>query len=270
MKRHALPALFQTIGGVLLFGGLLLAFRFLPMLDWLAGMQQAIARLGPGGAALYPLAYALCNVLLLPGGVLSIGGGFFFGLRWGFVLVLSGNLLGAAIAFALGRGVGRRLVQKHLLTRPRWARLDRAIQREGWKIVMLSQLNPLFPTSLLNYLYGVTGVPFRSCMGWIALGQAPGLLLYVYLGTLGQFGINLWKGTSNPRPIEYVLWIGGGVFILITTFLLGRIALRLLREAAATDDADRLPPSASGSMLPGPAPEARVLANPQSSDPGKG
>jgi len=236
MKRHALPALVQTLGGILLVGGVALAFRFLPVLDWLAWLQHSIARLGPGGAALYPLAYAACNVLLLPGGILSVGGGFFFGLRWGFLLVLTGNLLGAAVAFAIGRGIGRRLVRKHLLARPRWAALDRAIQREGWKIVLLSQLNPLFPTSLLNYLYGVTGVPFRSCMGWIALGQAPGLLLYVYLGTLGQFGIKLWKGTSNPRPIEYICWIGGGLLILVTTTLLGRIALRLLREAAATED----------------------------------
>ena len=237
-KRHALPALFQFVGGLLLVAGIALAFRFLPVLEWLAGLQQSIARLGPGGAALYPLLYAACNVLLLPGGVLSIGGGFFFGLRWGFVLVLAGNLLGAAIAFGLGRGIGRRFVSRHLLARPRWAALDRAIEREGWKIVVLSQLNPLFPTSLLNYLYGVTRVPFLRCMAWIAVGQAPGLLLYVYLGTLGQFGVNLWRGVSNPSPVEYVLWIGGGLLILSTTVWLGRIALRLLRAAAVADPGD--------------------------------
>jgi len=246
MRRLALPALLQAGGALLLVGGVVAAFRMFPVLDWLARLQEGIAGLGPGGAVLYPVVYALCNLLLLPGGVLSVGGGFFFGLRWGFVLVLAGNVLGAAIAVALGRGIGRRLVRRHLLARPRWAALDRAIEREGWKIILLSQLNPLFPTSLLNYLYGVTSVRFWPCIGWIALGQAPGLFLYVYLGTLGQFGINLWKGTSHPRPMEYVAWIGGGLLVLVTTTLLGRIALRMLRESARMEDAPD--PGVSGQL----------------------
>ena len=58
-----------------------------------------IQQLGFWSGIVYPITYALCNLLLLPGGVLSMGGGFFFGLWWGFFLVLAGNLLGAALAF---------------------------------------------------------------------------------------------------------------------------------------------------------------------------
>jgi len=64
--------------------------------------------------------------------------------------------------------------------------LEPAVAREGWKIILLSQLHPLFPTSLLNYLYGLTRIRFRTCMLWVAIGQAPGLFLYAYVGTLGQ------------------------------------------------------------------------------------
>ena len=79
-------------------------------------------------------------------------------------------------------------------------------EREGWKIIFLSQLNPLFPTSLLNYLYGLTAIRFRTCILWVAIGQAPGLFLYAYVGTLGQLGLNLVRGKSHPRVIEY--WCG--------------------------------------------------------------
>jgi uncharacterized membrane protein YdjX (TVP38/TMEM64 family) len=109
--------------------------------------------------------------------------------------------------------------------------LEPAVEREGWKIILLSQLHPLFPTSLLNYLYGLTTIRFRTCMLWVAIGQAPGLFLYAYLGTLGQLGLNLVRGKSHPRLIEYFLWGGGLLTSVIVLLLLGRIALRLLKEA---------------------------------------
>ena len=68
-------------------------------------------------------------------------------------------------------------------------------------------------------------------MLWVAIGQAPGLFLYSYLGTLGQLGLNLARGRSHPRAIEYWLWLGGFASAGIILILLGRIALQLLQQA---------------------------------------
>jgi uncharacterized membrane protein YdjX (TVP38/TMEM64 family) len=193
--------------------------------------QRKMGEMQLWGGLLYPLFYALCNVLLLPAGVLAIGSGLFFGLWWGFFLNLGGNLAGAAVAFVISRKLGRHWVERKFFRHRKWAALDGAIARDGWRIIFLSQLHPLFPTSLLNYLYGVTRIPFRTCMLWIALGQAPGLFLYAYLGTLAQLGIRLWRGATDPRPLEYVLWIGGLALTLGVTIALARLALRLLAEA---------------------------------------
>ena len=114
---------------------------------------------------------------------------------------------------------------------PTLVALEPAIEKEGWKIILLSQLHPLFPTSLLNYLYGLTKIRFRTCMLWVAIGQAPGLFLYSYLGTLGQLGLNLARGKSHPRAIEYWVWLGGFASAAIILIILGRIALRLLQKA---------------------------------------
>jgi uncharacterized membrane protein YdjX (TVP38/TMEM64 family) len=67
-------------------------------------------------------------------------------------------------------------------------------------------------------------------MLWVAIGQAPGLFLYSYLGTLGQLGLNLARGKSHPRVIEYWVWLGGFVSAAIVLVLLGRIALKLLQH----------------------------------------
>jgi len=225
-------ALLVQIGGLVLATVLLAGLsRVLPLADWLAALQEEVVQWGAWSAVCYPLLYAICNVLLLPGGFLSIGGGFFFGLWWGFLFVLVGNMLGAAMAFFISRRLGERWLQPRLAGNRTIKALAPAVEREGWKIILLSQLHPLFPTSLMNYLYGLTTIRFRTCMLWVAIGQAPGLFLYAYLGTLGQLGLNLVRGKSHPQSIEFVIW-GGGLLLSVTVLvLLGRIALRLLQEA---------------------------------------
>ncbi len=234
MKKS--PTLRKTIlwqvAGLLLGAGALwwLARRF-PLVEHITRAQHAIGAMEVWGGVLYPLLYAGCNVLLLPAGVLAVGSGLFFGLWWGTAINLVGNVLGAAAAFGLARLIGRRWLVGRLLRQPRWAALDRAIERHGWKIIFLTQVHPLFPTSLLNYLYGVTRIRFGQCLLWIALGQAPGLFLYAYLGTLTQHGLRLLRGQSHPEPHEYVVWLGGLALTVVVTTALGRLALRLLAES---------------------------------------
>ena len=223
--KNALRVVYLQIGGLLLFaGGVILAQRVFPIADWIALVQQRVMHLGPMSAICYPLLYAICNVLLLPGGILSVGGGFFFGLWWGFLIVWIGNVAGAALSFFLSRFAGRRWLGQRLLNHPAYQALEPAVRRQGWKIILLSQLNPLFPTSLLNYLYGLTTIRFGPCLLWIAVGQAPGLFLYAYLGTLGQLGLNLFRGKTHPHLIEYVIWGLGLLTSILLVMVLGRIA----------------------------------------------
>jgi uncharacterized membrane protein YdjX (TVP38/TMEM64 family) len=225
-------AILAQIAGLLIIAIVLFFLsRLLPLVDILAAFQQRIMGWGAWSAICYPLLYASCNVLLLPGGVLSVGAGFFFGLWWGFFIALVGNVAGAAISFFISRWIGREWLRRKLLRSPTLVALEPAVEREGWKIILLSQLHPLFPTSLLNYLYGLTRIRFRTCMLWVAIGQAPGLFLYSYLGTLGQLGLNLARGKTHPRAIEYWIWLGGFAVAATALVLLGRIALRVLKEA---------------------------------------
>jgi uncharacterized membrane protein YdjX (TVP38/TMEM64 family) len=206
--------------------------RFLPIVSFIETSQQRVMSWGALGAVCYPLLFAACNILLLPGGILAVGGGFFFGLWWGFLIVLVGNVVATAISFSLSRWIARRWFQQKLSRNPMLRTLGPAVERESWKIILLSQLHPLFPTSLLNYFYGITRIPFGSYMFWATIGRAPGLFLYVYAGTLGQFAVRIMRGKSYPRMIEY--WIWGGVFV--TTALLLIVLGRMAYTAMQTSD----------------------------------
>lgn len=214
----------------LLIATAFLVSHFFPVVDWLVALQQRVIGLGDWAAILYPLLFAACNVLLLPGGVLCIGAGFFFGLWWGFFVVLFGNCIGAAGSFGLSRWFGMRFINGRESTNQMLQVLQRAVERDAWKIIFLSQLHPLFPTSLLNYLYGLTRIRFRLFMFWTTIGRAPGLFLYTYLGTLGQLGLNLARGKTHPRIVEYWTWGGAFFATLLLVFVLTRVALKAMRE----------------------------------------
>ena len=222
--------------GALLIAIVLIAVvsQFFPVVDFIEALQGRVMSWGAWGAVCYPLLFAACNILLLPGGVLAVGGGFFFGLWLGLLVVFAGNLIGAAISFASSRWVARRWFQRKLSQNPTLRVLGPAVERESWKIILLSQLHPLFPTSLLNYLYGLTRIRFGTYMLWASIGRAPGLFLYVYVGTLGQLGLKLMRGRSQPRVIEYWTWGGAFVITVLLMLVLGRIAYRAIQASHAT------------------------------------
>src|SRR5438552_7476462 len=220
------------IGALLLAIALAYALsRFSPVVNFVETLQERVMGWGTWAAIGYPLLFALCNILLLPGGILAVGGGFFFGLWWGFLIVFTGNVVATAISFALSRSIARRWFQRKLSGNPTLRALGPVVERESWKIILLSQLHPLFPTSLLNYFYGLTRIRFGSYMLWASIGRVPGIFLYVYVGTLGQLGLRLMRGRSQPRLIEYWTWGGAFVTTALLLAVLGRIAYRAIQTS---------------------------------------
>src|SRR6266446_3887878 len=128
-------AFYVQLGGLALAVILVawLSHRY-PVVDYIVRLQKAVGAMEFWGGVLYPLLYAACNVLLLPGGVLAIGSGLFFGLWWGVALNLVGNVGGAAVSFFLSRKRGRGWVEAKFFKHRKWVALDEAIARDGWKI----------------------------------------------------------------------------------------------------------------------------------------
>jgi uncharacterized membrane protein YdjX (TVP38/TMEM64 family) len=231
--RHSIYwQLLLFVGAIALIAALA---RFFPIIDNVETLRTTVGRRGALGAACYPFIFAACNFLLLPGGILAVGGGFFFGLWWGFLLVFLGNVIAAGISFASSRWVANRWFRQRLSQNETLRLIEPAVEREGWKIILLSQLHPLFPTSLLNYLYGLTTIRFGTYMLWASLGRIPGLFLYVYVGTLGQYGLRIIRGKQYPRVIEYWTWGGALATTLLLLLVLGRIASRAVKNAEHLD-----------------------------------
>lgn len=124
MKSAAKATVLQAVVALLVVGALIYVARSAPFLGAVEETENVVRRWGTLSIMIYPLLVMAATVLLLPGGILSLGGGFFFGLWWGTLLVLVGNLLGAAVAFLVGDKLGRKFVRQRMLRDPRWAALD--------------------------------------------------------------------------------------------------------------------------------------------------
>jgi uncharacterized membrane protein YdjX (TVP38/TMEM64 family) len=189
--------------------------------------------LGAWGPVVFIGGYALATVAFAPGSILTLAAGALFGLV-GVLYVLVGASLGASAAFLIARYAARGAVERRLAGNARFAAIDRAIGREGRKIVLLLRLSPVFPFNMLNYGLGLTRVRFADYL--VAMvGVLPGTLLYVYYGKLGGDVARLASGMSTPRgPGYYAVLALGLVATVVVTTIVTRTARRALKEA--TDD----------------------------------
>ncbi|PIA25001.1 hypothetical protein AQUCO_13500016v1 [Aquilegia coerulea] len=148
--------------------------------DFLIWIDQ---NLGPWGPLVLAVAYIPLTVLAVPASVLTLGGGYLFGLPLGFVADSIGATIGATAAFLLGRTIGRSYVISKLKDYPQFQAVAIAIQRSGFKIVLLLRLVPLLPFNMLNYLLSVTPVGIGEYMLASWLGMMPITFALVYVGT---------------------------------------------------------------------------------------
>ncbi len=198
---------------------------------------QWVDGLGPWGPAAFVVGYAVAVVAFVPGSILTLAAGAIFGLVKGTVVVLLGAMLGSTAAFVLSRYVAREAVARRVEGDRRFAAIDRAIERQGRRIVFLLRLSPVFPFSLLNYALGLTRVRLADYVV-ASFGMLPGTLLYVYSGKVAGELATLAGSAAVHHGAGYYTVIGMGLFATaIVTILVTRVARRALHEATGAGTA---------------------------------
>jgi uncharacterized membrane protein YdjX (TVP38/TMEM64 family) len=176
--------------------------------------------------------YVVATVLLLPGSILTVGAGAVFGLVKGAVTCSIAATLGATAAFLVGRYLAREAVARKLEAYPRFRAIDEAVAREGWKIVGLTRLSPVFPFNVLNYAFGITRVSLGHYVVASWIGMMPATVTYVYLGSLAGDLATLGQGRHARTPADWVLFAVGllataGVTAYVTRLARGALDRRI-------------------------------------------
>jgi uncharacterized membrane protein YdjX (TVP38/TMEM64 family) len=198
--------------------------------ETLRNTLESIQRLGSVGAIAYVVLYVVATVAFLPGSVITLGAGVVFGVVLGSIYVFIGASLGATAAFLIGRYFARDWVYKKIAGNEKFRAIDRAIGKEGFKIVFLTRLSPIFPFNLLNYALGVTGVSLKDyVLGFV--GMIPGTIMYVYLGSLaGNCALIGTKAQPTNSAVEWTMRIVGFIATVAVTVFVTRLARKALEE----------------------------------------
>jgi uncharacterized membrane protein YdjX (TVP38/TMEM64 family) len=215
---------------LILLGILITISQHFPIQKNLQNSLAWVKNLGNLAPIIFIIIYNLATIFLIPGSILTLGGGFLFGIFWGSVYVFIAATIGATFAFIIGRYLTRDWVYKQIEKRPKFQAIDQAVAKEGWKIVFLTRLSPVFPFNLLNYAFGITQVSLRDyILG--SVGMIPGTIMYVYIGSLA--GSIATIGTSK-QPINSTLeWTVRTVGFLATvavTIYVTHIAKKALED----------------------------------------
>jgi uncharacterized membrane protein YdjX (TVP38/TMEM64 family) len=191
---------------------------------------QGIESFGNAGPAIFVLVYATTCIFFVPSIVFTFSGGVLFGFWRGAVLSLVGTGLGSVSAFLIGRYLARAVVEKSFAANREFARLARAAQSGGWKIVALARLSPIFPFSIGNYAFGITRIPALHYLGASLLGTIPSTSVYTYVGTLvGDIGALGVRGRDRTWQ-EWLFLIAGLAMTMLLAYYLRRFAQKALAE----------------------------------------
>ncbi|HVS02282.1 MAG TPA: TVP38/TMEM64 family protein [Thermoanaerobaculia bacterium] len=230
-RARALPLWARVLAGAAVLVALVLVGRqlggYVPRFaGWVEGQ-------GIWGPVVFVAGYALATVAMVPGSLLTLAAGAIFGLVEGTLYVFAGAVLGSSLAFLVARYLARGAVARRLAGNARFRTIDRAVGRQGRKIVLLLRLSPVFPFNLLNYALGLTDVRFGDYLVG-SIGMLPGTLLYVYYGKLAGEVAAVAGGVEAERGAGYWAVLGLGLAAtLAVTALVTRTARRALREETA-------------------------------------
>ena len=188
-----------------------------------------VQSLGVWGPVVFILGYAVATVAFIPGSVLTLAAGAIFGVLEGTLYTLVGATLGASAAFLIARYLARGAIERRITGNPRFAAIDRAVGKEGFKIVALLRLSPVFPFNLLNYSLGLTKVRFLHDFAASA-AMLPGTLLYVYYGAAAGSLASALGGGAKKGAESWILFGVGLLATVVVTAFVTRLAGRALKQ----------------------------------------
>lgn len=195
--------------------------------------------MGFWGPFVMAAAYVPLTLVALPSSILTLGGGYLFGLPVGFAADSVGSTVGATIAFLIGKTVGRAYVVSKLREFPQFQAITTAISKSGFKIVLLLRLVPILPFSVLNYVLSVTPISLTSYVLASWIGTMPVTFAFVYIGTTIKDISEIGSPGSASSSAQWWLVAGGLAVTIFATIMVTRVAKDALQKAIEDSESSK-------------------------------
>jgi len=117
----------------------------------------------------------------IPPLLLYVVAGIIFGKLTGGLLVLTGNLIGATIAFLIARTIARDYISKKIDPKSR-RKFDKFSEKYGTFAIFFLRINPITSSDIFSYIAGLSKMKLSKFLIGTTLGLAPLVFLQTYLG----------------------------------------------------------------------------------------
>ena len=166
------------------------------------------------------LVYIVATICFVPGSIITVGVGFAFGRAFDSVFVAVflastavyiGASLGSLCCLLLGRYLFRAPVQRLAYHYPIFRAVDRALESNGFKIMLLLRLSPLIPYNALDYISGITSISIRQ-YSLALIGLLPGAIVMCYVGATASSFSEGSDAASENKALRSSIMILGLIF----------------------------------------------------------
>ncbi len=147
--------------------------------ELIGGLKSWVEAQGAVAPLVYIGVYALATVFAVPASALTLMAAPIFGVYFGVLYVMIGANIGASLCFLISKYFARNTIRGILDKNEKFKKLEDLTEKNGYIIVAITRLVPLFPFNLLNYGFGLTNIPFKVYFLWTAICILPGIVLYV-------------------------------------------------------------------------------------------
>ena len=223
----------QILATVITIAFPFLVITLLPVGRVVTKLDALLDRTGAFGIVVFVVLYVIDAVLLGPAWLFALVAGLAFGLVRGGILVWASATIGAAAAFLIARYFARHRIEKIARNNEKYEAVDRAIQRHGWKVVLLLRISPLLPYTLSSYIYGLTAVDFWHYLIATAVGILPMVAVYVSIGAAGREAALAAASGGHHSMTEWIVLGVGLIFTIVAGVLIARAAKRELAALRA-------------------------------------
>ncbi|KAL8100276.1 uncharacterized protein LOC141686966 isoform X2 [Apium graveolens] len=201
--------------------------------DFLIWVEKDLGRWGPLALV---AAYIPLTILAVPASVLTLGGGYLFGLPVGFLADSVGATAGATAAYLLGKTIARSFVVSKVKDYPQFQAVAIAIHKSGFKIILLLRLVPVLPFSMLNYLLPMTPTSMVEYILATWLGMMPITLVLVYAGTTLKDISDVTHGWHDFSKSRWVLIVLSLLVSVVLIFWVTKVAKSALERALVENE----------------------------------
>jgi uncharacterized membrane protein YdjX (TVP38/TMEM64 family) len=219
--------------------------RVLPIGTWLVAGSSYLRGAGAVGIVGFILAYSLGALLFVPAAMFTFVAGFSLGASRGVLVAIPGIATSSFLVFLLARTLLRKNVEGWLSKDPRFLVLDRLLARLGPRAVVLLRFSPISPFSILNYAFGLTGIPKRHYLVATCIGTIPGSVFFAQLGAVAPHLGCIAEGRLPDGGLaQTIMLLIGLTLTALVGLWLGIVAKRSLREFEPWNEPTRRPCSA--------------------------